>query len=106
MIELIEVVDAGEDRLLVRGRDADGNELEATGWVSATTNHYEPGSYDEDGNLFVDARPRAMTAEEVGTYALGLLGVDVAAAAPKPVPFTIAAALADVAVKGEEAVKP
>lgn len=100
-----EVLDVGDDVLLVKALDDDGNELEARGWVSATSNHYDPGSYDAAGNLLPDARPRAMTAEEVGSYALGLLGVDVATAAPKPVTFAIASALTGVDVKGE-AVKP
>lgn len=71
------VLDAGDDVLKVEALDPDGNKLEAFGWVSATTNHYDASAYTTDaaGNLHRDpaALPRAMTAAEVGEYAHSLL---------------------------------
>jgi hypothetical protein len=90
-IELVEVLDAGDDVLLARGRRGE-EELEARGWVSATTNHYPPDAYDEAGALRDDAKPRAMSADEVGAYALALLREQhpepPAAAEPTPIAFT------------------
>lgn len=70
-LELVDVLDIGGDVLLVRGRRGE-QEIEAQGWVSATTNHYPPEAYDE-GELRDEATPRAMSKEEVGVYALRLL---------------------------------
>jgi hypothetical protein len=77
-VQITDVLDAGDDVLLVRAVDADGNELEATGWVSATTNHYAPSAYSKDAEtdeLVRDAKvePRAMTPAEVGEYAKRLM---------------------------------
>lgn len=60
------------DVLLVEGI-VDGAVATATGWVSATTNHYEPKSYGADGHLKPTARPRARTRPEVLAYARRLL---------------------------------
>lgn len=93
MIELTEVLDLGDDLLLVKAVDADGNEHEATGWVSATTNHYSLDAYDAKGNLSKDAKPRAMTPAEVGDYAISLLAPTTPEPdqpEPRAVPFTVA----------------
>jgi hypothetical protein len=107
------VVDAGNDVLLVTAHDEDGNEVTATGWVSATTNHYDAGDYypagselpqdgvdelgdplpplDVSGHLKPDATPRAMTPAEVGAYALQLLAEQnptPEAVAPAAIEFT------------------
>lgn len=89
---IAEVLDAGGDVLLVRATDADGNEVEAAGWVSATTNHYDPSAYSSDpetGELVRDekAEPRAMTPAEVGAYALSLLPPAAAAATEQATPI-------------------
>jgi hypothetical protein len=67
------VDDVGGDVLQVAAHDDDGTAYAATGWVSATTNHYDPSAYDESGDLVEGSQSRAMTPDEVGTYAMQLL---------------------------------
>lgn len=89
-LELVSVADLGDDVLGAVAHDEEGNEFSATGWVSATTNHYDPESYDSDGNLVKKAKPRAMTPAEVTTYALSLFAPQIEAAAvvePTPIAF-------------------
>lgn len=91
MFTVTSVTDRGDDVLEAVGLDNDGVEHRATGWVSATTNYYPPGSYTSDGELVDGAKPRAMTADEIGAYALGLLEETYAPAptlAPAPIAFT------------------
>jgi hypothetical protein len=68
--------DMGGDVLLVTGT-VDGLDVQAQGWVSAFTNHFDEHHYshDEDGNLTraEDAQPREMTAEERLSYCERLL---------------------------------
>jgi hypothetical protein len=47
--------------------------IEATGWVSAMTNHYDPDAYGNDGHLLEDAKPRQMTSAERKSYCEQLL---------------------------------
>lgn len=102
---ITEVLDTGNDVLIVKAFDTDETQpddwstadqgewsptvVEATGWVSATTNHYDPDAYDEDGHLIADAKPRTMTAAEVGEYALSLLTPAAPAATQVPVSFVV-----------------
>ena len=105
-LKLIEVLDVGDDVLLARAVDTDQvapegwdtdtqgewtpDVLEATGWVSATTNHYDASAYSEaDGDLVRDAKakPRAMTKAEVAAYALSLFGTDTVAVPVEPTPI-------------------
>lgn len=94
-VTIVSVVDVGGDVLHVTATDSDGNELTATGWVSATTNHYDDDAYypagstvaqdgvdesgvalpprDVSGQLKPEAVPRAMTPAEVGEYAKRLV---------------------------------
>lgn len=87
VLELVSVEDLGGDLLLAVARDQDGNEHTATGWVSATTNHYDPESYDTDGNLIKKAKPRSMTTVEVATYALSLFASELEAVVVEPTPI-------------------
>lgn len=83
-----EVLNIGNDVLLVRGVDAAGNKVEAHGWVSATTNHLDPGAFNADGTQKADAKRRELTPAEVGGYARRLF--DEQHPDPKtekPVPF-------------------
>lgn len=97
------VADAGNDVLLVTAEDAEGNELLAQGWVSATTNHFDEEAYDANGNLPDPSRkvltfwkrtpgavPRAMTPEEVGAYARRLIEDALPEPAPEPTPLDFA----------------
>lgn len=104
-IEIKETLDAGDDVLVVRGtvegvtaKDEKGEAvpilIEARGWLSATTNHYdttdyedipEPTKDDKHGrahghHLKKGAKPREMTPAEKREYCEALL----AAAAPHP----------------------
>jgi hypothetical protein len=72
-LTLTSVRDLGDDRLEAVATDDAGNEYRATGWVSATTNHFDPHAYGDDGHLDPKAEPRQMTAAEVGEYALSLI---------------------------------
>jgi hypothetical protein len=68
-VTLISVVDLGNDVLEVKGTiDPDPLEITTSGWVSATTNVFDPGDYDENGNLKWGSQPHAMTEEEKDTY--------------------------------------
>lgn len=68
-ITVTSVKDAGSDVLAVEGvRDA--QIITATGWVSATTNHYD---VDDEGARVKDAKPRTMTEAEILNYARALL---------------------------------
>jgi hypothetical protein len=79
-------------------------EIRVYGWVSATTNHFDDDAYVTDSaavnkdpdlanvsdgepvkQLRPDAKPRAMTTEEIGEYARSLL--DAAALQPAPIAF-------------------
>lgn len=86
-LELVSVEDLGNDVLGAVARDEEGNEFAATGWVSATTNHYDPESYDSNGNFTKKAKPRTMTPAEVSTYALSLFATPSPVAEPSPIPF-------------------
>jgi hypothetical protein len=67
------VDDLGDDRLRVVGVDDNGEEVEAQGWVSAMTNHFDAAHYGDDGHRVEDAQPREMTDEEKHAYWLQLL---------------------------------
>jgi hypothetical protein len=68
-IEILDVLDVGDDVLLVHAR-AGEDEVRAVGWVSATTNHYDDDSLDrETGHRRDDATPRPLTREELLAYA-------------------------------------
>jgi hypothetical protein len=64
--------DIGGDVLEVRG-SVDGEEVTATGWVSALTNHYDASAYGDDGHLRDGAKPRKMTKAEQLDYCRRLL---------------------------------
>ncbi len=83
-----QVEDRGGDVLYVRG-SVDGVEVEALGWVSATTNHYDPADVGEDGYPKPGAKTRAMTAAEARAYVEGLLNPP----APVIAPSTAVAAI-------------
>jgi hypothetical protein len=51
-------------------------DVEATGWVSATTNHFPPSAYDALGNRDPAIPPRAMTPAERDAYYLQLVQED------------------------------
>jgi hypothetical protein len=92
-LTILELHDLGNDVLRVRGTDGstravrvgtedDGTTpvveeqpvvYEATGWVSALTNHYDESAYDKDGHRKDTAKSRAMTDEERAEYAANLL---------------------------------
>lgn len=107
-ITVTSIKDAGNDVLAVEGvRDA--RVITATGWVSATTNHYAADTYDDDGHRKQGSTPREMARSEVLEYARGLLeaqNVDPAApAAARDLGFadpTATDALAAVAKREEE----
>lgn len=93
-ITITGVHDVGDDVLHVTAEAGDET-YEATGWVSATTHHFDAKHYGKDGHLVERAKPRAMKQAEVGEYALRLLleqNPDLASAKakpkPKPVKFT------------------
>jgi hypothetical protein len=72
-VKLLSVNDAGGDVLVVKAAVGD-LEIEARGWVSATTNHYDDASLDsKTGHRRAGARPRAMTPKEIGAYARRLI---------------------------------
>jgi hypothetical protein len=73
-LTVTKVLDLGDDTLQVTGLDGDGNEVTATGWVSAMTNFYPDTAYDETGQRKATAKPRAMTKAEQKNYWLSLLG--------------------------------
>lgn len=77
----IEAFDCGDDVLRVTGQ-VDGQDVEASGWVSATTNHYAATDYDSDGNLKDGAEPQQMSVAQIRAYCRQLL-LDAAAAAPE-----------------------
>jgi hypothetical protein len=99
------VYDLGGDRLLVRAVDEHGDRVEAYGYVSATTNHFdesEYADYDEADvankklpigsvgrHLKPKAAARAMTPAEIGAYARRLLDEQhpQPPAEPTPLPF-------------------
>lgn len=92
-LTILELHDLGNDVLRVRGTDGttetvragtedDGTPIteerqrvfEATGWVSALTNHYDEAAYDpETGHRDNAAKPRAMVDDERTAYAVRLL---------------------------------
>lgn len=107
--EILEVLDAGDDLLIVRGhRLVDGEPetetreragrrgrteryevprvYEATGWVSALTNHFDEESYGEDGHRNPKAKPRERTADEKLAYCQELLS---GAVQREPVPVEL-----------------
>ncbi len=88
MLQVTEVVNAGGDILIVRGLDPaqPGVIVEAQGWVSALTSHYDPADVGTDGQPRIGAKPRAMTATEIGEYASSLLSP--VAAAETQIAFT------------------
>lgn len=75
------IMDLGDDVLRVDGHHMtqDGDQarpvlVQAFGWVSATTNHYDPDQYDQDtGHLVDGATPRQMSQDELLAYAQQLL---------------------------------
>lgn len=71
-VEIFEALDFGDDVLLVRGT-VEGVPVEARGWMSAMTNHFEADEYDGDGHLIDGAEPRQMTSAERKTYCETLL---------------------------------
>ena len=114
IITITDVVDLGDDVLEARGtypgrdvfveQDDTGADIlverdvlipvAARGWVSATTNHYDPDAYYTDdliapdpnsdnpnatvyvhraGDRKPDAKPRQLSKDEIRAYALGLL---------------------------------
>lgn len=81
------VVDSGGDVLTVTATDEAGNEVQAFGWVSATTNHFDEPRTDS-------SKPRTMTPAEVGEYAQSLLDGQLAASTapqePTPIAFVVA----------------
>ena len=108
----VSTVTATPDGVLhVTGLDAAGETITATGWVSATTQHFAPADYypagtmlaanaarpdvvqDVGDHLVPGATPQPMTQVEIGEYALRLLReVHGAPAVPVPVPFVEPAA--------------
>lgn len=81
-ISITGLFDAGNDVLLVRGttdamqtEDGDPLPIEARGWISATSNHFDPEYYGDDGHRKPGATARAMTKDEQRAYATGLLEV-------------------------------
>lgn len=75
MIVLTKVTQVDEDQVLIEGFD-DSNPaelLKATGWVSATTNHFDKKAYDDEGNRDSNAKPRSMTDNEKTAYWTELL---------------------------------
>ena len=79
-VQVLKAQDWGNDVLAVMGT-VDGVAVEARGWMSAMTNHYQPTDYDEGGNLKDGAKPAVMTDAERLAYMQGLL----IAVAPKPI---------------------
>lgn len=75
MINLLKVIDLGNDVLEVTGFESDNPTqiITAHGWVSAITNHYDADDYSENGDLKEDATPREMTDKEKNSYWIGLL---------------------------------
>lgn len=71
MFTIESTTDTGGDVLEIVAKDAAGNTVTAWGWVSATTNYFPPDAYDADGNRSPDIEPRAMTDDEIETYARG-----------------------------------
>lgn len=71
----LKATDAGSDVLLVVALvdEFPGRVFEAHGWVSALSNHYDQGDYDQDGHRAPKSVPRAMTSEEQRAYCQGLL---------------------------------
>lgn len=68
-VTVTSVKDVGGDVLNVEGvREA--QRITATGWVSATTNHYD---LDANGSRVKGAKPRTMTEAEILEYARGIL---------------------------------
>lgn len=94
-----------DDTLVVTAHDDNDTLFTATGHVSATTNHYDADLYGDDGHLLPDAKPRAMTADEVGAYALALLQEQNPelrpAATPEPVAFAAPAEAASIVTSEE-----
>jgi len=82
-IVILETLDAGADVLLVRGT-VDGAQVEARGWLSATTNHYSADAYKADGSRKSGAKPRRMTAAEARAYCARLLEAAAPIAPPAP----------------------
>lgn len=84
-IRITSIEDVGEDVLRTTGIvtlfDAEGNAAQqipvtATGWVSATTNHFGEECYQQRGgerHRKDTAKPRLMTEVEVGHYCYRLL---------------------------------
>jgi len=64
--------DPSRDALLVVGT-IDGTQVQAQGWLSATTNHFGANAYEEDGSRKDSANPRVMSPDELLVYAAGLL---------------------------------
>lgn len=66
-VTLTSVEDAGNDVLLIKAVVGD-QEVEARGWASAITNHYDASANDAKGQRKPNQKPRAMTAAEVKAY--------------------------------------
>ena len=71
-VTLTSVEDAGSDVLVIKAVVGD-EVVEARGWVSATTNHFDPAAYDAKGQRKANQTPRAMTKAEVTEYATMLV---------------------------------
>lgn len=70
----LEAYDIGNDVLLVQQKDEEGNVIaEARGWVSATTNFFEPKDYDEDKHIKKEAKGRKMKDPELRAYCAELI---------------------------------
>lgn len=77
---ILQTTHVGDDLLLVRGTHPDvvGSDgepaiLEASGWVSAITNHYDDNSLDANGQRKPGTKARVMTASEAQAYVQRLL---------------------------------
>lgn len=93
-ILVTEAINLGGDVLQVTGY-VGGEPVQAVGWISVLTDHYDDAAYNKKGELRSNAEPRPMTADEAKAYCQQLLA-DVAgewpAAEPKaplPVQFDL-----------------
>lgn len=90
-MKITQVSDLGDDVLEVRAVTDAGEELVATGWVSAMMNYFPPEHYTTHPDLIdeetphpmagaltriVDINPREMTSDEKMSYWLSLVGED------------------------------
>jgi hypothetical protein len=93
--QILQTLDAGNDVLIVRGT-VDGQPVEACGWLSAMTQHFDDHDYEdipeatEDDvhgkahgrHRKADAVPREMTADEKRAYCTRLLETAAGVATP------------------------